>query len=82
MPQSPLERVLSLSIFESDEDERDLEVLAMMEKQPQWIRSKPHRWEDLRPPPPSEDTQEPKMGADLKQLPRNLKYVFLDAEKK
>ncbi|XP_050895624.1 uncharacterized protein LOC127102275 [Lathyrus oleraceus] len=31
-PQSPLERVLSLSIFESDEDEGESEVLAMMEK--------------------------------------------------
>ncbi|XP_050888912.1 uncharacterized protein LOC127094083 [Lathyrus oleraceus] len=82
MPQSPLERVLSLSIFGSDEDEGELEVLAMMEKQHRWIKSKPHRWEDLRPPPPSEDTQEPKTGAYLKQLPANLKYVFLDAEKK
>lgn len=42
VPQLPLERVLSLSIFESDEDERESEVLAMMEEQPQWIRSKPH----------------------------------------
>ncbi|XP_050890760.1 uncharacterized protein LOC127096204 [Lathyrus oleraceus] len=42
----------------------------------------PHRWEDLRPPQPSENTQEPKKGADLKQLPENLKYMFLDAEKK
>ncbi|XP_050897175.1 uncharacterized protein LOC127103992 [Lathyrus oleraceus] len=44
MPQSSLERVLSLSIFESDEDEGDSEVLAMMEKQTEWIISKPHRW--------------------------------------
>ncbi|XP_050897243.1 uncharacterized protein LOC127104072 [Lathyrus oleraceus] len=65
-----------------DEDDRESEVLAMMEEQPQWIRSKPHRWEDLRPPQPSENTQEPKKGENLKQLPENLKYVFLDAEKK
>ncbi|XP_050890326.1 uncharacterized protein LOC127095719 [Lathyrus oleraceus] len=32
MPQSPLERVLSLSIFESDEDEGNSEVLTMMKK--------------------------------------------------
>ena len=54
----------------------------MMDEQPQWIRSKPHQWLDLRPPPPSEDTQEPKKGADLKQLLENMKYVFLDVEKK
>ncbi|XP_050876034.1 uncharacterized protein LOC127079697 [Lathyrus oleraceus] len=82
MPQSPLERVLSISIFESDEDEGNSEVLDMMEKQPEWIISKPHRWEDLRPPPPSNITQEPKTGANLKQLPANLKYVFLGTEKK
>ncbi|XP_050916140.1 uncharacterized protein LOC127131254 [Lathyrus oleraceus] len=48
-PQLPLERVLSMSIFENDEekDETESEVLAMMEAQPQWIRFKPHRWEDL-----------------------------------
>jgi hypothetical protein len=81
-PQSPLKRVLSLSIFESDEDEGEFEVLAMMEKQPEWIRSRPHRWEDLRPPPPSDVTEEPKIGVNLKQLPINLKYVFSDTEKK
>ena len=32
-----------------------------MEKQPEWIRSRPHRWEDLRPPP-SNVTEEPKNG--------------------
>ncbi|XP_050916519.1 uncharacterized protein LOC127131650 [Lathyrus oleraceus] len=82
MFQSPLECVLSLSTFESDEDEGESEVLAMMEEQPRWIIYKPHQWEDLRPPPPSKDTQEPKKGADLKQLSTNLKYVFFDAEKK
>ncbi|XP_050915502.1 uncharacterized protein LOC127130558 [Lathyrus oleraceus] len=81
-PQLPLECVLSLSIFESDKDKRESEVLAMMEEQSQCIRSKIHRWEDLRPPGPLENTQEPKKGADLEQLPENLKYVFLDAEKK
>ena len=82
MPQSLIERVLSLSIFKSDEDEGNFEVLAMMEKQPEWIRSKPHLWEDLRPPPPSKITKEPKTRADLKQLPANLKCVFLDTGKK
>lgn len=33
-PQLPLERVLSLSIFKSGEDERESEGLAMMEEQP------------------------------------------------
>ncbi|XP_050876643.1 uncharacterized protein LOC127080359 [Lathyrus oleraceus] len=81
MPQSSLERVLSLSIFESDEDEGDFEVLAMMEKQPKWIGCKSRRWEDLRPPPP-DITKEPKTRENLKQLPANLKYVFLDTGKK
>ena len=57
------------------------EVLTMMVKQPEWIRSRPHRWEDLRPPP-SDVTEEPKKGVNLKQLPTNLKYVFLDTEEK
>ncbi|XP_050888882.1 uncharacterized protein LOC127094054 [Lathyrus oleraceus] len=82
MPQSSLEHVLSLSIFESDEDEGDFEVLAMMGKQFEWVRSKPHRREDLIPPPLSDITKEPKIGVNLKQLPANLKYVFLDTEKK
>lgn len=82
IPQSPLECVFSLSIFKSDEDERVSEVLVVMEEQPHWIRSIPHWSEDLRPHPPSEDTQEPKKGADLKQLSTYLKYGFLDAEKK
>lgn len=73
---------MSLSIFESDEDERELEVLAMMEAQPHWIKSKPHRWENLKPPQSLENTHEPKKGPYFKRLPENLKYVFLDAEKK
>ena len=52
----------------------------MMEKQHERIRSRPHWWEDLRPPP-SDVTAEPKTGVNLKQLPTNLKYVFLDTEK-
>ena len=80
-PRSPLNRVLSLSIFESNEDEEESEVLALMEKQPEWIRTRPHRWEDLRPSP-SDVTEEPKKGVNLKQLPTNLKYVFLDTEEK
>ncbi|XP_050876041.1 uncharacterized protein LOC127079705 [Lathyrus oleraceus] len=62
MPQSPLERVLNLLILESDEDEGDSEVLAMMEKQPEWIRSKPHQWEDLRPPHHQKSLKNPKQG--------------------
>lgn len=83
-PQLPSERVLSLSIFEIDEerDEKESEVLAMMEAQPQWIRFKPHWWEDLRPPQSSEENQESKKGMELKQLHENLKYVFLDTEEK
>jgi hypothetical protein len=65
-PRSPLNRVLSLSIFYSNEDEEESEVLALMEKQPEWIRSRPHRWEDLRPPPSSDVTEEPKTGVNLK----------------
>ncbi|XP_050908712.1 uncharacterized protein LOC127122415 [Lathyrus oleraceus] len=80
-PRSPLNRVLSLSIFESNQDEEEYEVLALMEKQPEWIRSRPHQWEDLRPPP-SDVTEEPKKGVNQKQLPTNLKYVFLDTEEK
>lgn len=34
VPQLPLKHVFSLSIFESDEDGRESEVLAMMEEQP------------------------------------------------
>ncbi|XP_050890539.1 uncharacterized protein LOC127095943 [Lathyrus oleraceus] len=56
-PQSPLERVLSLSIFDSDK-------------------------EDLRLPQSSDENEEPKKETELKQLPNNLKYVFLEPEGK
>lgn len=83
-PQLPLERVLSLSIFENDEEkyETESEVLAMMVTQTQWIRSKPRWWEDLRPLQSREEKQEIKKGTKLKQLPEHLKYVFIDTEEK
>ncbi|XP_050890878.1 uncharacterized protein LOC127096337 [Lathyrus oleraceus] len=48
-PQLPLERVLSLSIFDSDKevDNGESEMLALMDTQPPWKGSQPHRWEDL-----------------------------------
>ncbi|XP_058784400.1 uncharacterized protein LOC131659192 [Vicia villosa] len=79
----PLERVLSLSIFEEEEviDEKDSEVLAMMEIS--FAKDSRHnRWEDLRQPLVEVNKDEPKKGAELKQLPENLKYVFLDTESK
>ncbi|XP_050896934.1 uncharacterized protein LOC127103746 [Lathyrus oleraceus] len=84
VPELPLERVLSLSICGKEEgmDEKELEVLDMMEVQPRWPRSKPHRWEDLRESPASEKSKEVKKKKDLKQLPDNLKYIFLDSEEK
>lgn len=84
VPELPLERVLSLSICEKEEgmDEKELEVLDMMEVQPQWPRSKPHRWEDLRESPASEKSKEVKKKKELKQLPDNLKYIFLDSKEK
>ena len=44
IPKLPLERVISLSAQEIEEnkDEKDEEVLAMIKAQPQWLRSKPH----------------------------------------
>lgn len=45
IPKLPLERVLGLSAQEIEK-----EVLAMLEAQPQWARSKPHQWEDFRAP--------------------------------
>ncbi|XP_058725600.1 uncharacterized protein LOC131596881 [Vicia villosa] len=77
----PLERVLSLSIFEEEEiiDEKDSEVLAMMETS--FVKNSRHnRWEDLRQPLVEGSKDEPKKGTELKQLPENLKYVFLDTE--
>ncbi|XP_058733055.1 uncharacterized protein LOC131604642 [Vicia villosa] len=82
-PKLPLERVLSLSIFEEAEviDEKDSEVLAMMETS--FVKNARHnRWEDLRQPLVEGSKDEPKKGAELKQLPENLKYVFLDTESK
>ncbi|XP_050896715.1 uncharacterized protein LOC127103505 [Lathyrus oleraceus] len=83
-PRLPLERVLSLSIFDSDKevDNGESEVLALMDAQPPWKGSRPHQWEYLRLPQTSEEDKEPKKGTELKQLPENLKYVFLDSEVK
>ena len=84
MPKLPLERVLSLSILEKNEEvsEEESQVLAMLEAQPQWNKSKPHRWEDLRQPSSTEGEKEAKKKKELKQLPENLKYIFLDSEEK
>ncbi|XP_050919457.1 uncharacterized protein LOC127137000 [Lathyrus oleraceus] len=48
-PQLPLERVLSLSIFDDDKEvgNGESKVLAMMDAQPPWKGSRPYRWEDL-----------------------------------
>ncbi|XP_050889190.1 uncharacterized protein LOC127094391 [Lathyrus oleraceus] len=80
--QLHLERVLSLSIFENDKevDKGESEVLALMDAQPPWKGSRPHRREDLRLPQTSEEDKDPKKGTKLKKLPENLKYVFLDSE--
>ena len=56
-------------------------MLGMLEAQPQWVRSKPHRWEDLRVPLEAEIKKESETYTKLKQLPENLKHVFLDSEK-
>ncbi|KAI5387726.1 hypothetical protein KIW84_073717 [Lathyrus oleraceus] len=81
-PQLPLERVLSLFIFDSGKevDNGESKVLAMMDAQPPWKGSRPHRWEDLRLPQTSEEDKEPNKGTKLKQLPENMKYVFLNSE--
>ena len=83
-PKLPLERVLSLSIVEDTEgiDEKESEVVAMLKEQPPWVRSRPQRWEELRPKTSSESKQDIKKGIELKQLPEHLKYVFLDNEEK
>ena len=64
IPELPLERVFSLSIFKSNEkvDEKYSEALAMFEVQPPCNRSKPQRWEDLRPSQSPEEKQEVKKG--------------------
>ncbi|XP_058725585.1 uncharacterized protein LOC131596866 [Vicia villosa] len=80
--QLPLNKVLSLSIFDEEDavDEKEVEVVAMMEATPIFKSSRPNLWEDLRQPLVEEKKDEPKKGAELKQLPENLKYVFLDTE--
>ncbi|XP_050901999.1 uncharacterized protein LOC127109227 [Lathyrus oleraceus] len=78
-PQSPLEKVLSLSIFESDKEvyNEDSEVLSLLDTQTPWKGSRPRRWEELCLPSSSEENEELKKETKLKQLPDNLKYVFL-----
>lgn len=80
----PLERVLSLSISEDTQevDEREREVLAMMETQPSFKGSRSLRWENLREPQLEEKKDKTKKVAELKQLPENLKYVFQDSERR
>ena len=60
IPKLSLERVISLSSqkIEKNEDEKYKEVLDMMEEQPQWPRSKPHRWENLKAPQEAKSTKE------------------------
>ncbi|XP_058764184.1 uncharacterized protein LOC131637603 [Vicia villosa] len=85
-PESPLERVLCLSTEEMEEsdNEKEKEILALLDAQPPWLKSKPHRWEDLRGSPETEGEKENKTGtsSELKQLPVNLKYVFLESGEK
>lgn len=52
VPKLPLERVLSFSVQEikNSKDDREKEVLAMLDAQPSRLRSKLHRWEDLGAP--------------------------------
>ena len=78
----PLERVLSLSIFNKEEvvNEKDMEVLAMTEASPPFKGYRHNRWKDLRQPLVEEKKDEQKKGTELKQLPENLKYVVLDTE--
>ncbi|XP_058722998.1 uncharacterized protein LOC131594782 [Vicia villosa] len=59
--QLPLERVLSLSIFNETEevDEEEIEVLNMMEAKPFFKSSRQNRWEDLRQPLVEEKKDEP-----------------------
>lgn len=48
----------------------------MLEAQPQWIRSKPRLWEDLKVYLEDESKKESETGTKSKHLPENLKYVF------
>ncbi|XP_050915329.1 uncharacterized protein LOC127130347 [Lathyrus oleraceus] len=67
-PQLPLEKMLSLSIFDIDKDvdNGEFEVLALTDAQPPWKGSRPHWWEDLRLPQTSEEDKKPKKGMKLK----------------
>lgn len=80
----PLERVLSLSISEDTQevDEKEMEVLNMMATQPPFKGSRSLQWENLREPQVEEKQDETKKVAELKKLPENLKYVFLDPKRK
>lgn len=73
-----------MSIFENDEEieSSDMEVIAMFETQPNFKGFRPSRWEDLRKPIELEGNEEKPKSSELKQLPENLKYIFLDAEGK
>ncbi|XP_050876337.1 uncharacterized protein LOC127080047 [Lathyrus oleraceus] len=77
-PPSPLERVLSLSNSDSDkeEDNRDPQVLALLDAQTPWKGSRPYLWEDLCLRHSTKEGEELKKGMELKQLPENLKDVF------
>ncbi|XP_058744345.1 uncharacterized protein LOC131616930 [Vicia villosa] len=68
--QLPLDRVLSLPIFDEEDavDEKEVEVVAMMEATQTFKISRPNRWEDLRQPLVEEKKDEPKKRAELKQL--------------
>ncbi|XP_058786629.1 uncharacterized protein LOC131661193 [Vicia villosa] len=85
-PESPLERVMCLSTGEIEDNgsEKEKEILALLDAQPPWLKSKPHRWEDLRGSPETETEKGNKTGtsSELKQLPVNLKYVFLESGEK
>ncbi|XP_058776375.1 uncharacterized protein LOC131650691 [Vicia villosa] len=83
VPKSSLERVLSMSAqeIEDNEDETEREILAILDSHHPWLKSKRHRWEDLRISPETESEKDDKAGksSELKQLLENLKYVFLDS---
>ncbi|XP_050889971.1 uncharacterized protein LOC127095305 [Lathyrus oleraceus] len=64
----PLERVLSLSIFEDTQevDEKEMEVLTLMATQQPFKGSRSLRWENLREPQVEEKKDETKIVAELK----------------
>lgn len=80
----PLERVQSLSISEDTQevDVKEREVLTMIATQPPFKGSQSLRWENLREPQVEEKKDETKKVAELKQFLKNIKYVFLDPERK